>query len=70
MNDIVEYTTPPCMVCKQTSMMRVRRSDLRRWRSGDTVQRAFPEMRPDDRERLVSGTHPSCWVELFGDDDD
>lgn len=29
------------------------------------VQDVFPEMNKEDREVLISGTHPKCWEEMF-----
>lgn len=40
----------------------------RQWRGGELIQRAFPSMTDDERELLVSGTHPECFNALFDDD--
>ena len=58
--------TPRCDVCLKTSMIEVREEDYDRWRSGWYIQAAFPEMRPEDRETLLTGTHPACWDILMG----
>jgi hypothetical protein len=37
----------------------------RRWIAGELVQRVWPHMTPDDRELLITGTHPACWEKIF-----
>jgi hypothetical protein len=32
---------------------------------GKYVQDAFPEMSPDEREMLITGTHPECWDKMW-----
>jgi hypothetical protein len=34
------------------------------------VQVLLPAMPRPEREQLVSGTHPACWVAAFGDPED
>lgn len=31
------------------------------------VQDIFPHIPKEEREMLISGTHPECWNEMFGD---
>jgi hypothetical protein len=64
---IIEVRTPRCCVCNKSSVIKVDGDRYREWQRGTYVQTAFPEMRDDDRELLVSGTHPECWA-LLGDD--
>lgn len=61
----VDVLCPPCCVCGEQAVVTVTKDGLEAWRGGAYVQRAFPEMKPDQRELLVSGTHPKCWDELF-----
>jgi len=30
----------------------------------------FPELIPDQRELLISGTHPACWDVMFAEVED
>lgn len=60
-----DITCRPCTVCGQRATVTVATHDHDRWVAGALVQDAFPEMPPDDRELLVSGTHPECWERLF-----
>ena len=41
-----------------------------RWESGESIQSVFPEMSPDEREILISGTCPECWNVLFPEEDE
>jgi len=59
--------TKPCIHCNETSAITVDAVAYRRWRSGAYIQEAFPDMDADNRELLVSGTHPACWDTMFGD---
>ena len=36
------------------------------WISGEKIQDAFPQLSPEDREILISGTHPACFDRAFG----
>lgn len=60
----IEYETDRCMVCGNSSIMLLDASGFLKWRSGEFVQWAFPDMSPDDREMLISGTHPQCWDKM------
>jgi len=66
----VVYETKACMRCRQKSQVTVDADALKRWQSGELVQRAFPLMTPDERELLITGTHPECWRAMFRDEDD
>jgi hypothetical protein len=42
-----------------------------RWKvKGEFAQNVFPHIDMDVREWMISGTHPDCWKDLFGDEDD
>ena len=60
--------TKPCTHCGETSKLRVDADAYRQWVSGALIQDAFPDMDADNRELLISGTHPACWDTMFGDD--
>jgi hypothetical protein len=38
--------------------------------NGAKVQDAFPTLSPALREQIITGTHPACWDEIFGDEDE
>ncbi len=63
-----------CSVCGQRMMIRLTCNEdvigLMRWMYGrELIQVALPHWTPQMREVLISGTHPACWEQLFGGDD-
>lgn len=58
-----------CPMCKQTAEIPLPADGLYEYRKGAHVQKAFPDMNADDRERLISGTCPSCWNKMFGEEE-
>ena len=66
--ETITLNTMPCRVCGGSSTMTVSASGYEAWRKGAYVQDAFPEMLADEREMLISGTHPSCWDSLWADE--
>lgn len=63
---------PVCM-CGDTMTVTVKTDDWCAYNAGELVQRAFPYLSIDDRERIVTGTCERCWAALYaideGDDD-
>lgn len=59
-----------CIQCGGISVITLDEEKFMRWQKGELVQRVFPEMSKEDREVLVSGTHPRCWKILFEGEDD
>lgn len=37
---------------------------------GEYIQVAFPSLTSDERELILNGTHPECWDEYMGSDND
>lgn len=64
----VKLHTPQCIYCGSSSEITVDKDGFDRWRNGTLVQNAFPNMNADDRELLVTGTHPVCWDKIFQGD--
>lgn len=66
MSEEKNIQTPACPVCKEQSYVNVRVSGYDAWKyGGQFIQRALPELSDDDRELLLTGTHPQCWDKLF-----
>lgn len=61
----ISVTTPPCTVCGNTSEVEVDPVAFSRWRRGALAQVAFPDLNADQRELLITGTHPQCWDTIF-----
>jgi hypothetical protein len=68
--ETIEVTCPPCVMCGKSAKVKVIPSQLAAWRGGELIQRAMPEMTADDREMLINGTHPACWDEMMGEEED
>ena len=66
--EMITLNTMPCRVCGEASTVTVPQEGYDAWRKGAYVQDAFPEMLADERELLISGTHPVCWDLLFSDE--
>lgn len=60
-----QITCKPCVCCGKSATITVESAKLAVWRSGKLVQEAFPTLSADERELLISGTHPECWEALF-----
>lgn len=54
-----------CIHCKKENQIRINRSDYNRYMRGDYTQDIWPALSVDDRELLISGTHPDCWHAIF-----
>jgi hypothetical protein len=67
---VVPFTTRPCVSCGHSTTLSLNAIGYERWRRGAFVQDAFPQMPPEQREMLISGTHPECWTKMFGEDDE
>tara|TARA_Y100000361_G_C11024734_1_gene271530 strand:- start:344 stop:562 length:219 start_codon:yes stop_codon:yes gene_type:complete len=64
----ISVETPPCIMCKETGIVKgVKENDWRRWQRNPRplIQDIFPYLDPDEREQIMTGTHPKCWEEMF-----
>jgi len=68
--DTVTYMTPKCIHCGEQSIVEIDRASHALWNAGAYVQVAFPHMSADEREMLMTGTHPECWAAIFGEGED
>ena len=64
--------TRNCRVCGNKGMVEdVDALGFVRWSQlGENIQDALPGLTADERELLLTGTHPHCWVRLLGPDDE
>lgn len=61
----IKVLTKPCPMCGKTKTLTVDKDNYRRWSHREMLaQEAFPELSPEDRERLISGTCPDCWNKM------
>lgn len=70
MSNLITFTTPACQVCSKTSEFTLDAEKIDRWKAGAYIQDVWPHMTMNDRELLISGTHPKCWEELFAEEDE
>lgn len=54
-----------CAQCNTTQTLYVDPDDVEKWHNGAYVQDAFPYLRADQRELLISQTCGTCWDRLF-----
>ena len=70
MSDTIEVKTKTCCVCDKFEVLTLNRSAVESWQEGEYIQNAFPDMSDNERELLISGTHPTCWDKLFPREED
>lgn len=70
MTTFVAVTTKPCVICERKSVITMPAEALRRWQAGEFIQVAWPDSTPDERELLMTGTHPDCWDALIPEDEE
>jgi len=63
-----------CPLCGLPSAVTCYADELAVWRHHKEtggplrhIQYAMPEMKPEDRETLMTGIHPACWDDFFKD---
>lgn len=59
--------TKPCIVCGLQTQIEFTDKEwlgYQQWKSGTHIQHAFPRWTPEQRELLITGTHPACWDEM------
>ena len=65
--------TPQCISCGQIGYVdNVQEKDYKVWMNGlinggdrPLIQDLFPYLNADQREQLMTGTHPACWNQMF-----
>jgi len=58
-----------CGRCKQDFELAFTKRQQLLWNGGAYIQNVAPELLPDQRELLISGTCGVCFDAMFGDDD-
>lgn len=59
------YVTPKCYWCGLKTEMRLDMNPLFNWMNGMSIQEAFPDKTPAEREHIKTGIHPACWDKMF-----
>jgi len=68
--DTVDVTTKECMMCGETSTVKMLSHHYLEWQNGGLIDRVCPEMPKETREMPISGTHPECWDKMFQEDEE
>lgn len=67
----VTVTTRECAYCGLQGKVTLPNVEAHvRILKGELVQYVVPQLSADDREQLISGTHPKCWETMMGPDED
>ena len=66
-------TTKECIHCRQTGTVMVDEEKYREFKQTPKhlrrlIQDIFPETSRDLREQLMTGVHPECFQEMFGEE--
>ncbi|MGW9114498.1 hypothetical protein [Microbacterium sp. NPDC055683] len=64
--ETVTVTTAACMFCGATSEVELTAAQFDLFIQRRPVQEVLPDVEPEVRELLISGTHPACWFGMFG----
>lgn len=60
-----------CIYCGIESWFRITEKQYEAWITNDGyIQDVFPNMTNQEREVMISGTHPECWDAMFAFDDE
>lgn len=59
-----------CPFCGKDSRVQVPGPGLWAWEHGAFAQVAFPTLTAEQREQVITGTHPECWNKYLGDEDE
>lgn len=60
-----------CIHCEEETIFLMSTEEYNKWQVRSLfVQDVFPHLDTDMREWMISGTHPHCWKEVFGEEDD
>ncbi len=59
-----------CVFCHKFVEIKMPVDGYQKYLEGELVQRAFPNMKVEDREFLISGICKDCQKSIFGEDDD
>jgi len=65
--------TKKCSWCKKEGTLELTEDQLeraRQWGQGlGPIQQMLPDLTPDQREQLMTGTHPECWKAMWDNEE-
>ena len=67
--------THKCIHCGDTGYVRVKKKDESTWKYTSRylrplIQDLFPYIHKDYREQIMTGKHPRCFIEMFGEEEE
>jgi len=68
--DTVKVDTAPCFLCGKSGQVEMLVHHYLEWQNGGLINMVCPEMPAEQREMLISGTHPECWNTLYENDEE
>jgi len=65
----IKINTNTCLHCGEQGFIEMSEDEYNQgitaFNEGAFIQEAFPSLSADQREQIISGTHPKCWNEMF-----
>jgi len=61
--------TKSCIHCRQTGQVEIFTQELFYLNQGMHIQDAVKSLDKDYREQMITGTHPKCWIKMFGEEE-
>tara|TARA_R100000995_G_C3480854_1_gene123793 strand:+ start:443 stop:700 length:258 start_codon:yes stop_codon:yes gene_type:complete len=62
--------TKQCIHCKNPGTVEIFTQELFYLHQGMHVQDAVKSLDADSREQMITGTHPKCWIKMFGEEEE
>lgn len=60
-----------CIHCEDETYFMMSTEEYNKWQVRNLyVQDVFPHLDKDVREWMISGTHPQCWIQVFGNEEE
>lgn len=60
-----------CIHCEEETNFLMSTEEYNKWQVRNLyVQDVFPHLDKEIREWMISGTHPECWKEVFGEEEE
>lgn len=59
-----------CPICRCFTDVCLNIEDYNRQKNGELIQNAMPYLNAEEREMLISGICPSCWNNMFNEEDE
>lgn len=64
--DSIYEFTKVCPHCKEKSFFSIDKQEYEElFIKNEFIHVVFPHLSAEEREVMISGTHPGCWIEMF-----